>query len=356
MSIAELLEGKRVVICAGAGGVGKTTTAAAIALGMAARGSKVAVVTIDPARRLASALGLGELDNQPRLIDPARLAPLELEGELWAMMLDPKRTFDELIDAVAPSAQRAQEIKGNRIYRQLSTAVAGSQEFTAIAKLHELTSTGEYDLVVLDTPPSRNALDFLDAPARLESFLEGGALKAFLRPTGMGMRVLALSTAPVLAALRRVTGIDLVADLSTFFTLLGTMTESFDRRARQVDRLLHSPTSGFLVISSPQPRPTEEAIWFRGTLVQGGLPFTGAVVNRVHPAVEPGPPAPLPPALGAKVAQAAHEYAALVARDATSIERLQRALEGAPLLLVPELSGDVHDLSGLLQIREQLFR
>src|SRR5437588_2733697 len=162
VSIAELLEGKRVCVCGGSGGVGKTTTSAAIALGMAARGAKVAVVTIDPARRLANALGLEELANEPRRVDPARLEGLEIAGELWAMMLDSKRTFDELIDRVAADPARAAEIKTNRVYAELSSAVSGSQEFTAVAKLHELVESEEFDLLLLDTPPSRHAMDFPD--------------------------------------------------------------------------------------------------------------------------------------------------------------------------------------------------
>src|SRR5437764_14137274 len=209
MSIAELLDGKRVCVCCGSGGVGKTTTSAAIALGLAAEGAKVAVVTIDPARRLANALGLEQLQNEPRRVQPQGV---EIRGELWAMMLDPKRTFDELIDRVAPDADRAREIKANRVYGELSTAVSGSQEFTAVSKLYELEREGEFDVLVLDTPPSRSALDFLDAPGRLTSFLEGRALKAFFRPTGLGMRIVGRGAAPVLAALRRVTGVDLLAD------------------------------------------------------------------------------------------------------------------------------------------------
>ncbi|MBV9809962.1 MAG: AAA family ATPase, partial [Solirubrobacterales bacterium] len=163
MNVAEMLEGKRVCVCAGSGGVGKTTTSAAVALGMAAAGAKVAVVTIDPAKRLANALGLEQLENEPRRVEAERLATgdLEINGELWAMMLDPKRTFDELIDRVAQDPRRAEEIKANRVYRELSTAVSGSQEFTAVAKLYELDREGDFDLLVLDTPPSRNALDFL---------------------------------------------------------------------------------------------------------------------------------------------------------------------------------------------------
>src|SRR3954470_14772549 len=163
-SVASLLDGRRIVICAGSGGVGKTTTSAALAMGMAERGLRVAVVTIDPARRLANSLGLEDLGNEPRLVAPERFAGhgVEVRGELWAMMLDAKRTFDELIDRLSPDAAARDEVLGNRIYQQLSSAVAGSQEFTAVAKLYELDRSGRFDAIVLDTPPSRNALDFLD--------------------------------------------------------------------------------------------------------------------------------------------------------------------------------------------------
>ena len=172
MSITERLDGKRVVICAGSGGVGKTTTSAALAMGLAAEGRRVAVVTIDPARRLADSLGLEELGNEPHLVDPKRFKGhgIEMRGELWAMMLDAKRTFDELIERLAPDEKTRDEVLANRIYQELSNAVAGSQEFTAIAKLYDLDRSGDFDVLVLDTPPSRNAVDFLDAPARLAVF------------------------------------------------------------------------------------------------------------------------------------------------------------------------------------------
>ena len=205
MPLAEILEGKRICICGGSGGVGKTTTSAAIAAGMAARGLRVAVVTIDPARRLATALGLEELGNEPRRIDaaPFAAAGLPIEGELWAMMLDAKRTFDELIERLAPDAKTRDEVLANRIYQELSTAVAGSQEFTAMAKLYELDQEHDFDLIVLDTPPSRNALDFLDAPDRLTHFFEGRALQVFLRPAGLAARLVGRGTGLVFGVLRR---------------------------------------------------------------------------------------------------------------------------------------------------------
>jgi anion-transporting ArsA/GET3 family ATPase len=365
VSVAELLDGKRICVCGGSGGVGKTTTSAAVALGMAARGAKVAVVTIDPAKRLANALGLDELENEPRRVEPARFAGgIDVKGELWAMMLDPKRTFDELIERIAADPERAEEIKANRVYRELSTAVSGSQEFTAVSKLFELDRDGEFDLLVLDTPPSRNALDFLDAPGRLTSFLEGRALKAFIRPTGLGMRVLSRGAAPFLAALRRVTGVDLISDLSTFFALLGDMTEDFSARAAQVEMLLHSDTTAFVLVTSAQPAAIDEALWFRRTLAEGGLPFAGVIVNRVHHDLlgESDPQdlratlgAGLKPGLADRVAANFDDYHVLARRDARGLERLTSELGDRRLLLVPQLDDDVHDIEGLLAVHRFLF-
>jgi anion-transporting ArsA/GET3 family ATPase len=366
MNIPELLEGKRVCVCAGAGGVGKTTTSAVVGLGMAAQGLRVAVVTIDPARRLANALGLEELENRPRQVPPERLRAhgLEIKGELWAMMLDPKRTFDELIERLASTPQRAEEIKANRVYRELSTAVSGSQEFTAVSKLYELTQENDFDLLVLDTPPSRSALDFFDAPGRLTSFLEGRALKAFVRPTGLGIRVLGAGAAPLLGGLRRITGIDLIADLTTFFGLLGDMTENFTARAREVERLLHAPETAFLLVTSAQREPIDEGIWFRRTLRSSGLPFAGVVVNRFHHdlgeslgsgEMRDGLSELLPEALAEQVAENWWDYHVLASRDQANVERLAGELEGEPLLLVPQLDDDVHDVNGLVRVHRYLF-
>jgi anion-transporting ArsA/GET3 family ATPase len=343
----ELIEGRRIVVCAGAGGVGKTTTAAAIAMGMAERGLKVAVVTIDPARRLADSLGLEELGNEPRQVEG------EFEGELWAMMLDSKRTFDALIERLAPDESTRDEVLSNRIYQQLSNSVAGSQEFTAIAKLYELDQAGDYDLLVLDTPPSRNALDFLDAPSRLTGFFQGRAIKMFLRPTGL----LGRGTGMVFGLLERLTGVDLLHDLSVFFRALGGMIDGFTERARRVGALLEDPGTTFVIVTAPRHDPVEEAIFFHRKLAEASMPFGGLVVNRVHQAVEmDGPlPAELDEDLAGRVAAAAHELAALAAREAASVERLRAELGDPPTIVVPELDGDVHDVEGLALMREHLF-
>jgi anion-transporting ArsA/GET3 family ATPase len=354
-----------VVICAGSGGVGKTTTSAALAMGLAAQGKRVAVVTIDPARRLANALGLDDLGNEPHLVDPTRLAGhgIEVRGELWAMMLDPKRTFDELIGRLAPDERARDEVLTNRIYQQLSGAVAGSQEFTAVAKLYELDRSGLYDVLVLDTPPSRNALDFLDAPDRLTGFFEGRALRVFLAPTGLAARVVGRGTSVVFSVLKRLTGVDLLEDLSVFFRALGGLIEGFKERAAGVKALLRDEGTTFVVVSSPEREPVEEAIFFAGKLRDAGMRFGGLVINRVHP-LDGGPPeadlealtkALGDPKLAAKVARTYAEERALAERDEAAIEHLCAATGERDPIVIPQLDGDVHDVDGLVAIHGHLF-
>jgi anion-transporting ArsA/GET3 family ATPase len=359
-------DGKKVVICAGSGGVGKTTTSAALAIGLAAEGKRVAVVTIDPARRLATSLGLDELGNDPALIDPERFAGhgVEIRGELWAMMLDAKRTFDELIERLAPDAQTRDDVLNNRIYQQLSGAVAGSQEFTAVAKVYDLSRSGRFDVLVLDTPPSRNALDFLEAPDRLTSFFEGRALRVFLAPTGLAARVMGAGTGVVFGVLKRLTGVDLLDDLSVFFRALGGLIDGFRERARGVKALLGDPGTTFLIITSPEREPVEEALFFHGRLAEARMPFGGLVVNRVRPLGEEDPDpeevrerlAPeVGDALARKVARAWSEERTLAHRDAAAIERLQERTQAPETVVVPELPGDVHDVDGLVAVHDHLF-
>jgi anion-transporting ArsA/GET3 family ATPase len=365
--LEQLLADKRVIICAGSGGVGKTTTSAALALGLAAQGRRVAVVTIDPAKRLANALGVRELGNEPVLVDPARLAGhgVEVTGELWAMMLDAKRTFDELIDRLAPDRSTRDEVLGNRIYQQLSSAVAGSQEFTAIAKLYDLDRSGRFDVLVLDTPPSRNALDFLDAPDRLTHFFEGRALKVFLAPTGLAARVVGRGTSVVFSLLRRLTGVDLLDDLSVFFRALGGLIDGFRERAEGVKEMLGDPATTFLIVTSPEREPVEEAIFFHAKLRDARMPFGGLVVNRVHAlAGDDGAPpeavaeqleAALGTKLAAKVARTYAEARVLAERDAAAIERLRRRTGDLDPVIVPQLDGDVHDVDGLVRVHAHLL-
>ncbi|MGC9220691.1 MAG: ArsA family ATPase [Solirubrobacteraceae bacterium] len=353
-TVHELLADRRICIIVGAGGVGKTTTSAAVALGMAILGHKVVVVTIDPARRLADALGLEQLGNEPRLVDHSRLR-VDVKGELWAMMLDPKRTFDDLIDRFAPSTARAAEIKRNQIYHEVSTAVAGSQEFSAIEKLCELAED-DYDLIVLDTPPARNAADFLSAPGRIITFLEGGPVQMLLRPTGLGVRLLGLGLSPLLSALRAVTGIDLITNLTSFFVLLGGMTEEFQQRAHRVEQLLHATDTGFLLVSSAEQGPSQETIDFNALLARAQMPVIGAIANRIHAHARPGSAQrERAPDLAEKLRLTVEEQSILAHRDAHNLTRLESELGGLPVLTVPELATDIHDLNGLLAICAHIF-
>ncbi len=367
-SIEEILDGKRICICAGSGGVGKTTTAAAIAAGMAARGPTVCVLTIDPAKRLADSLGLRELGNEARRVDPKLFEQhgIEMKGELWAMMLDAKATFDELVARQAPDEESRDRVLGNRVYQQISNALAGSQEYMAMEKLFELHSEGRFDLLVLDTPPTRNALDFLDAPRRLTQFIEGRSLRVFMRPTGLAARVAGRGAAVALGVFRRIVGFDLLADLAEFFNAFSGMVDGFQARAKRVNGLLADRRTSFLVVCGPQGEPIDEAVYFHRKLVEAKLPFGGVIVNKVHYPAERlrGNGADLRAALAAKLGDEElaervganfDDYHVLAERDARNIERLAAELRTAGVIRVPHLDEDVHDLAGLAEINRYLF-
>jgi anion-transporting ArsA/GET3 family ATPase len=367
-SIAELLEGKRVCICAGSGGVGKTTTSAAIAAGMAARGHKVAVLTIDPAKRLADSLGLPELGNTERQVDPGLFEEAGIEtngGELWAMMLDAKATFDEVVRKHAPDAETRERILSNRIYQQLSNALAGSQEYMAMEKLFEIHAEDRYDLLVLDTPPSRNALDFLDAPRRLTQFIEGRALQVFIKPTGLGMKVFGRGAGMAFGVMKRITGVDLLQDLAEFFQAMSGMVGGFRERAKRVTELLAADESTFLVVCGPQGEPIDEAVYFHRKLVEAKLPFGGVIVNKVHyedempvEREELGPE--LSDAVGdedlaARVRENFEAFRVLSERDRRNVEHLAKEMRTRAVIRVPYLDEDVHDLRGLMEVNRYLF-
>jgi anion-transporting ArsA/GET3 family ATPase len=367
-TLNETLEGKAICICAGSGGVGKTTTSAAIASGMAAQGLKVCVLTIDPAKRLADSLGLEELGNEARQVDPKLFAEqgIEIKGELWAMMLDAKATFDELVARQAPDEESRDRVLENPIYQQISGALAGSQEYMAMEKLFELHHEGRFDLLVLDTPPSRNALDFLDAPKRLTQFIEGRSMKMFIKPTGLAAKVAGRGASVALGVLKRLLGFDLLSDLSEFFTAFSGMVDGFQARAERVDKLLADPDTCFLVVCGPQGEPVNEAVYFHRKLVEAKLPFGGVIVNKVHyPAEELGEqtedlPAALAERLGdddlaQRVAANFSDYQALAERDARNIERLAKEMRIKGVIRVPYLDEDVHDLAGLAEINRYLF-
>jgi anion-transporting ArsA/GET3 family ATPase len=360
------LHGKRVVVCVGSGGVGKTTVSAALALGLAMRGRRVAVVTIDPANRLAAALGLDTLAGEPHRIDPELLGRqgVQVTGELWAMMLDAKRTFDEIVTRLEPDPERLQNILSNPVYRELSTAIAGSQEMSAIAKLYELHEEHDFDTIVLDTPPSRNALDFLNAPSRLLGFIDGRALQVFLAPSGLTARLFGRTTGIVFGIFARVTGIDMFAELSRFFGSLTGVIDGFGEQARAVAELLRAPSTAFVIVTSPEPEPAREAAFLAARLRESEMTRGGLIVNRVHTETLHGRTvaqvtALLSDELGERLAERLAgnlaDFDVLARRDAAAVARLSDELQEPAPVLVPHLDEDIQDLAGLAQIAAHLL-
>ena len=379
-ALGERLSGRRIAVCVGSGGVGKTTVAAALALSRALSGGRALVCTIDPARRLANALGLTALGNVEARIPEARLAEAGLHpsGQLFAMMLDVKRTWDELVARHAPDPARRDRILGNRLYQQMSAALAGSQEYMAMEKLHELASRRDYDLIVLDTPPTAHALDFLDAPARILDFLGNDAARTFLAPAlgvgRFGFRLAQLSGGYAARTLARFTGQQALLDLGEFLQSFQGMYDGFKERAAAVRALLASAEVGFVLVSSPSPLSVAEALAFHERLTAESMPVAGLVVNRLtpdlwpHPAPLPGPAelagpldaaglldethggrdtggGPLPERLAAALA----EHQALADGERRALEPLLARVDG-PCAIVPRLETDVHDLAGLARM------
>ena len=374
MNVGDLLEGKQICICAGSGGVGKTTTAAAVAMGMASRGKKVAVLTIDPAKRLANSLGLSELGNEETLVEPKRFAEagVEMHGELWAMMLDAKRTFDDLVERHAPDEQTRDRILQNRIYKEISNAMAGSQEYMAMEKVYELHQEARYDLLVLDTPPTRHALDFIEAPERMTRFIEGKSLQFFLRPGRFGVKMLGRSGGILFSALKRITGIDLLQDLSEFFQSFADMAEGFSERAQRVKELLGDRRTTFMLVTAPERDPIDEAFYFWRRLKEAKLPFGGFVINKVHPdyvksAVDIDTDRLVPELkrsldgtagaadLAGRVAENFQNYELLAERDRQNMELLTERVSEDCVLEVPYFDEDVHDIGGLALVNRYLF-
>ncbi|WP_043265403.1 ArsA family ATPase [Streptomyces sp. CT34] len=272
----------RIVVCCGSGGVGKTTTAAALGVRAAERGRKVVVLTIDPARRLAQSMGISELDNVPRRVKGVDEAA---GGELHAMMLDMKRTFDEIVEGHA-DAERARAILENPFYQSLSAGFAGTQEYMAMEKLGQLRANDEWDLIVVDTPPSRSALDFLDAPKRLGSFLDGKFIRILMAPAKVGgragMKFLNVGMSMMTGTLSKLMGGQLLRDVQTFVAAMDTMFGGFRTRADATYRLLQAPGTAFLVVAAPERDALREAAYFVERLAAEQMPLAGLVLNRVH--------------------------------------------------------------------------
>ena len=371
MKINELITSRQVVICCGTGGVGKTTTAAVIALEGARRGRNACVVTIDPARRLADALGLEHLTDQPTEIDPILWGYGDAVpgGRLSALMLDTKSTFDALVTRDATSDEQAQRILENRFYRNVSGALGGTQEYMAMEKLHELHDTGGFDLIVVDTPPTRHALDFLDAPARLTRLLDNRIFRLLMAPTRAGLRVASVAVQAFLKTVARVVGSEVINDIVAFFRAFEGMEDGFRERAQAVGALLADADTAFVLITSPRRDAMEEARFFAEKLGDSGQTVQALIVNRVHPSFGDESPDGLRAAaevLRKDDSDAARRLAELYDnladfRQVATLERghteeLRRSVGAdAVVAFVPYLAHDVYDFAALAEIGRLLF-
>jgi anion-transporting ArsA/GET3 family ATPase len=365
-TLLDTVRTKSVVVCVGSGGVGKTTVAASIAMRAAELGRTACVLTIDPARRLANAMGLDALGNAPTRVPGAT-------GNLFAMMLDTKRTWDDLVHRFAPSEEQARRILANRYYQNISTALAGSQEFMAMEKLYELHESGTYDLLVLDTPPTRHALDFLGAPKKMMEFMDDRLLNFLTMPTRMGkfgLGMLTSSTAMMFAVLQKITGFNVLKDISDYVTSFTGMHAGFKERAQKVEEHLRSRRSTFTIVASPNAETADEAAFFFQKLQSAAIPIGGFVLNRVRlsalttaearkewAALQTEPTTLAPDRdLAERLIDnfAAHE--AMAAAHASHIAQLAQRCPGPYFRrIVPAFDEDVHSLSDLARINQYLF-
>jgi anion-transporting ArsA/GET3 family ATPase len=292
VTLADALVDRRVVVVAGTGGVGKTTSSAALAIALAHRGRRVCVLTVDPARRLASALGLDLAEGT------ATAVAGPWAGALTAVQLDAGRTFDGLLERYGAPADTVESIRRNPIYRSLAGALGGTQEYMAVERVYELSASGHYDVVVIDTPPARNAVELLDAPDRLLGFLTHPIVRALLAPTKFSLRAASLATAAATRTIGSVVGTDLVGDVVSFFQAFSSLHEGFVERARAVGRLLGEPGTAYVLVTTPRGDALEETRWFADQLARRGAGVSGVIVNRVHPSFTTRDPESLPVAGG----------------------------------------------------------
>ena len=352
----------QIIVCCGSGGVGKTTTSAALALRAAERGRKVVVLTIDPARRLAQSMGIEKLDNTPRpvpSVDPAA------GGSLDAMMLDMKRTFDEVVESQA-SPEKARQILDNPFYIALSSSFAGTQEYMAMEKLGQLhrqaLADGSHDLIVVDTPPSRSALDFLDAPERLSSFLDGRFIRLLLAPARGPARLMTAGVSVVTNALTKVLGAQILRDMQTFVAAFDTLFGGFRQRAEQTFALLQADGTAFVVVAAPEPDALREAAYFVDRLTDDDMPLAGLVVNRVSPSARTELSAEEAitaaerlrggdsSSLAAGLLQLHADRVRIIEREDDLRDRFVASHPQVPTAAVPAMAGDIHDLDGLRAI------
>jgi anion-transporting ArsA/GET3 family ATPase len=376
-TLAEVVERGHVVICCGSGGVGKTTTAAVLAVEGARRGRSAVVVTIDPAKRLANALGLDELSNSPREIATDRWDPKGERapgGRLSAMMLDTKSTFDALVTRYASSDEQRTRILENSFYRNISGALSGTQEYMAMEKLHELDEEGGFDLIVVDTPPSRHALDFLDAPQRLLRLLDNRVFRLLMVPTRTYLKVAGAAVQAFIKTISRVVGSEVVNDIVAFFRAFEGMEEGFRERAHKVVELLGEPTTRFVLITSPRRDAVDEARFFAEKIGDHDLAVDALIVNRVHPRFGTEHASGLRARatslrelrVGSKEAAAARtrlaaryqnlaDFNEIAELERSHLEAVRVRVGSAAVAFVPYLAHDVYDFDALAAVGQLLF-
>ncbi len=362
-SMADVVRDSRIIVCCGSGGVGKTTSAAALALAAAESGRKVVLITIDPAKRLADALGLQGLTNDPSPI-PIDGTAVDGAGGLWAMMLDARATFDAVIRQQARNEAQVRRILENPFYDNVASKLSGSQEYMAAEKLYELSNDDRFDLVVVDTPPTREALDFLEAPQKLMNFLDHRVYRWLIAPARSGLKIVNIAAQPILRTIGRVIGADVLADAINFFQAFEGIESGFRDRAESVQKLLKSDVTKYLVVASPRRDTVDEAIYFSRQLRSAGMAVTGLIVNRLQPLFGSGTAEEAESA--ARAAQDRGETdLAVLHRNLAHLRRISEAEEDAiaPLLSfaansvisrVYQRSEDVHDIGAIRNLGRDL--
>jgi anion-transporting ArsA/GET3 family ATPase len=354
-ALSALVHERGVVVCCGSGGVGKTTVSATFALAAARAGRRACVVTVDPARRLADALGVQSLPNTPTEVAG------DWPGHLHALMLDSKGTFDDLVQRYARTPEQAESILSNRLYQNLAGALSGTQEYMAMEKLYELVNSDEFDIVVVDTPPTRNALDLLDAPRRLTRFLENRLFRALLVPTRMSLRAVGMATQALLRTISKVAGAEIVQDAVAFFRAFEGMEEGFRTRASAVHELLADPATVYVLVTSARPDAVSEASFFASKLAERDVAVAALVVNRIAPSFGAGDGgSTLPAGLeGVATLQPLEsnlvELNAVAARESSGYAELAAQVSPAPVGRIPLFGQDVHELAGLERAADALF-
>jgi anion-transporting ArsA/GET3 family ATPase len=359
MTLAQLIDERRILVCVGSGGVGKTTTAAAIGVAAARRGRRTIVLTVDPAQRLKDALGIATLDGKPRRV------PLGRGTHLDAMLLDVKRTFDELVRGLATTPEQAARVLENRLYQNLSGTLAGTAEYMAIESVQRLVEAAQHDLLVVDTPPARHAVDFLDAPRRLLALLDSRAFAILRDPTSIlpagGSRIAQLVLGGVLRGLERFTGVTLVREIGEFVGAIEALTGALRARVAETQTLLRSRATSLVLVTAPEPRLTTETAALAAALAKAQLRIDGVVVNRALPQATYGPAVaepPLPVALGPqlerRMRRAFGDLRTLAARQQATLAPLLATARAPIVAEVPLLATAPSSLDDLVDLGHHL--